>query len=154
MPQNDLVVDNDVMSRYGSAAARPYRNLFAWLDCCGSLCCCQHLLNEYNRQGSPLVWGLIQKLIREGRYSKIKKTTLEAFAAFDGAYAYTCNGEDISVARTVFRSFRKVLVSMDQRLRNDVNGFSRINGIRPQAFERFDANLMIDSELTKCALAD
>ena len=134
MPQNDLVVDANVMCLYGTRAAAGHRALFQWLKCCGGLCVSHHLLMEYARQGSPLVASLIDDLGKFGRLSKIKKSTINAFGVTDATYAYTCNPQDIPVARTCFRSFRKLLVSHDASLRSDVNGFPLVGGVQPTAF--------------------
>jgi len=132
MAQNDIVVDANVMALFGSRAGGVHESLFTWLGCCGGLCVSNSLLNEYGRQHSIFVSALIAKITREGRLSKIKNSTIDRFYK-DKNYAYTCNHEDILIARTVFRSFRKLLVSNDLRLRNDINGFSRINGVSPRA---------------------
>ena len=133
MPQNDIVVDANVMSLYGTAAAGQHKGLFVWLGCCGGLCISKAVLREYSRQGSPLVAALVDRLLRDKRCSFIKNSTLKAFEA-DAGYAYTCNAEDVAIARTVFRSFRKLLISMDVRLRSDVNGFPIVNAVKPEAY--------------------
>jgi hypothetical protein len=132
MPRNDVVVDANTMHLYGSKAAASHKAMFQWLDCCGSLCISQFLVNEYSRQGSIFVAALLHKLTREGRLSKIKNSTLRAFEPIDANYHYTCD-TDRPVARTVFRSYRKLLVSSDQRLLNDVNGFPTVGGVKPRA---------------------
>lgn len=141
MPQNDIVVDANVMALYGTSAAGKHRDLFAWLRCCGGLCVSKAILKEYCRQGSPLVASLLDSLLKEKRCSSIANSTLKAFIA-DTGYNYTCNVQDINVARTVFRSFRKSLVSLDNKLRVDVNNFPAVNGVQPKAFSVAPAALL------------
>lgn len=152
MPQNDVVVDANVISLFGTAGAGAHRNLFAWLRCCGGLCISKAVLKEYSRQGSPLVAALVDSLVRERRCSSIKNSTIKAFNA-DANYGYTCNALDIPVARTVFRSFRKALVSLDGNLRNDVNGFALVNGVQPQAFAAAPMWLLIANPGSVCPKA-
>lgn len=135
MPQNDVVVDSNIMSTYGTKMGSCHVAMFEWLMCCGGLCTSSHIINEYFRQGSPLVAALINTLTSRGRLSRIDNLTINSFSA-DKRHSYTCNAADIPVARTCFKSFRKILVSNDQRLRNDVNGFPKQGGIKPAAFEK------------------
>ena len=135
MPRNDVVVDNDVMRLYGTPAAAGHRRLFEWLHCCGALCLSLHVIHEYNRQGSPFVAALIDRLTRAKRVSVIKNSWINGFETEDSRYQYTCNGEDIPVARTCFRSHRKLLVSADARLRSDVNRFRMLGGVKPEAYD-------------------
>jgi hypothetical protein len=144
MPANDIVIDANVMSLFGTRRAGLHRPMFAWLQCCGGICISKAVLREYARQGSPLVAAMIDSLTRRGRCSSIKNSTIRAFRA-DARYAYTCNAEDVDVARTVFRSVRKVLVSSDVRLRSDVAGFPGVNGVKPQAFEVAPKDLLVPS---------
>lgn len=152
MPQNDIVIDANVMTLFGKGGAAAYKNLFTWLRCCGGLCVSKAVLNEYSRQGSPLVASLVDLLLRERRCSSIKNSTIKAFGA-DSNYNYTCNHQDIPVARTVFRSFRKALISLDGNLRNDVNGFSLVNGIKPMAFVAPPASLLVANQGAICPKA-
>ncbi|MEA9783970.1 hypothetical protein [Xanthomonas campestris] len=126
-----MVIDANVMALYGKNGYK-YKNLFSWVNCCGGLCISRALLNEYNRQGSPLVAALIDSLLKQGRCSFIKNSTLNSFSQ-DSNYHYSCNSQDIPVARTVFRSHRKLLVSIDAKIRDDVNNFPLVNGIKPSA---------------------
>jgi hypothetical protein len=149
MPRNDVVVDANIMCTLGTKAAGRHRNMFEWLRCCGSICVSQFVLNEYGRQGSQFVAGVLSTLLKEGRLAKIKNSTLNAFAALDRRYPYTCD-TDMPVARTVFRSFRKLLISSDERLRNDVNGFHLLNGVKPRAVEVMEASDMVPRPHADC----
>jgi len=143
MPQNDVVIDADRMCRYGMVGAGSLSRMFDWLNCCGGLCVSQHLVVEYGRQGSPFVAALLGRLISSGRLSKINKETIAAFGIEDRHYRYRCNADDIPNARLVFRSFRKLLISNDEKLRNDVNGFGVVNGILPRAFASMPPDAMV-----------
>jgi hypothetical protein len=150
MPRNDVVVDSNVICLYGTKAAKSHAPLFVWLNCCGSISISQYLLVEYGRQGAPLVAGLLDKLLREGRYAKIKKSTVDAFKTEDRNYNYTCNVQDIPVARTVFRSFRKILVSMDNNICHDVNNFGLVKGVVPMAFNVISGDFLVPKPGLKC----
>jgi hypothetical protein len=151
MPQNDVIVDTNIMCLYGTAGGRNFKAIFTWLDCCGSLCVSQHLLKEYAGHGSPLVAGLLQTLMKTGRFSKIKRSTLAAFAALDGHFHYTCSPTDIPVARTVFRSYRKLIVSLDAALRNDVNNFGIVGTVMPRAVSNLAPADMVPRPTKNCA---
>lgn len=143
MPQNDVVIDADRMSRYGRTGSGSLSTMFQWLHCCGSLCVSRHLLVEYGRQNSMYISALLNKLMTSGRLATIKRQTVEAFNVYDRHYRYTCNAEDIPNARLVFRSFRKVLISNDERLRKDVNDFGLVNGVQPKAYAAMPAEMMV-----------
>jgi len=150
MPTNDLIIDANTMGLYGTPAAKSHKAMFSWLGCCGSLCWSRPILGEYQKQGSPLVAAIVDTLMKEGRFSFIKRSTLESFEVMDRNYPYTCNHEDIPVARTVFRSYRKLLVSADRRLLSDVNGFRVVGGIKSKAMKVLLAEYLVSSQRFSC----
>lgn len=128
----DLVVDSCVMRLFDTPSDPNYQILFQWIKEVGTLCVSNPLINEYNRHGNQLVWALLNYLGTQNRLNKISNNDLKSFN-LDKNFSYSCNGEDISHARLTFCSTRKKLVSFDGKLRDSVNGFKRVNGIKPKA---------------------
>jgi hypothetical protein len=131
-PKKDIVIDTNVMRLYDKPADKTFVDLFAWLGEKGTLTVSQKLINEYEGTGNRLLAGLIDRLTKSSRYNRINNSALKAFNE-DRHYNYTCNGQDRWHARLVFLSIRKRLVSIDNRLVNDVNDFRRVSGIKPRA---------------------
>jgi hypothetical protein len=130
----DVVIDANVARFFDSPADGRLKALFVWLIARGSLSISRHLLTEYSRHGNRLLAVLNRDLDSQRRLNKIPNSKIKSF--FDDThYAYCCNPSDIPIARTVFLSHRKLLVSFDVNLRKDVNGFRKIDGIKPQAFK-------------------
>lgn len=128
----DMVIDSCVMRLYDQPKDARIRDLFVWLHGEGTLCVSRYLLSEYQRQGNTLVAALIDRLTRRGRFSCIGNAEINSYKR-DRHYNYCCNGADRRHARVVFLSARKRLVSFDEKLRQDVNGFSKCDGIKPIA---------------------
>jgi hypothetical protein len=133
---NDIVIDAQVIRLYDAPSDPKYKDLFTWIaKGCGKLAVSQKLLVEYYRTQNHLVGVLINQLIAEGRLHKVGAMPLKQFK-HDKHYGYTCNQEDIHHARLVFTSNRKKLVTHDQALCNDVNGFKKIDGVKPMAVKQ------------------
>ncbi|MFV8570037.1 hypothetical protein ACNQ6O_02395 [Marinobacter sp. SBS5] len=130
----DLVVDANIMRLYDKPKDPKVQELFLWIRKDGTLTISQKLLNEYigSQRDSGLIQALIMELMDNRRLKKIKNKSLKEFSG-DRRYNYTCNGEDHMHARLVFLSKRKKLLSFDEPLINDVNGFKKIDGVHPKA---------------------
>lgn len=139
---NDIVIDTNVARLFDAPADEKLKTLFIWLVDKGWLAVSQHLLNEYSRQGNRLLAVLIRDLAERGRLNRIANAELKEFQS-DKHFAYCCNNGDIKNARTVFLSRRKILVSFDGNLRKDVNGFKKIDGIQPRAFDYPPASVLV-----------
>lgn len=131
---NDVVVDTNIARLFDAPADPKLKPLFLWLRDRGHLTISRNLINEYSRQGNRLLAVLLNDLGEKKRLNRISNYDLKSFSD-DKHFSYTCNVEDIYNARTVFLSFRKILVSFDSRLRTDVNSFRKIDGIKPRAFD-------------------
>lgn len=136
MANKDIVIDTQVMRLYDTPSDPRYKDLFTWIaKGCGKLAVSQKLLVEYFGTQNPLIGVLINQLIAEGRLIRIDSSPIKQFKA-DKHYGYTCNIEDIWHARLVFISNRKKLVTHDQALCDDVNGFKQVNGVKPSAVKQ------------------
>jgi hypothetical protein len=128
----DIVADANVMRLYDKPSDPDMQRFFAWLASAGTLAVSSWLLEEYGRTQNRDLAGLIQLLMRAKRLSRIDNPVINAFSD-DRHYGYTCNYKDIRHARLVFLSRRKRLVTIDRKLRNDVNGFPKVHKIKPRA---------------------
>jgi hypothetical protein len=131
---NDIVLDADVARLFDFAADLRLKPLFLWLTKAGSLAVSRHLLGEYGRHGNQILAALIKDLTDQRRLNSIPNQAIKEFSE-DRHYDYLCNSNDIPNARTVFLSHRKLLISFDNNLRRDVNGFRRVDGIKPRAYD-------------------
>lgn len=125
----DIVVDTDC---YVQKANPVFKRLFGWLRSQGTLTVSQKLITEYFRTDNRFIATLLNHLIREDRLIRVRTQELKAFKQ-DKHYKYTCNGQDRWHARLVFLSHGKRLVSLDNRLVNDVNKFKKVDGVKPRA---------------------
>ena len=131
----DLVIDANVMRLYSEPKDLTIKKLFIWLYNDGSLAISHAMLNEYNRHGNKLIFGLIQHLTKNGRITSVTNDKIKNFTA-DKKIKYTCNPEDIEHAKLVFLSIRKKLISFDDKLVNDINSAPKISKIKPSASNR------------------
>jgi hypothetical protein len=131
----DIVVDTNIIRLYANPDDPLIRALFVWIRDFGTLALSQKLLAEYIGIGNRDLAGLIDRLTRAGRINSISNQRLKEFNQ-DRHYAYTANSKDRWHARLVFLSIRKLLVSVDKKLINDVNGFKRMGGVKPRATSR------------------
>ncbi len=127
-----IVIDTNVIRLYDEPADPIFKALFKWLGERGSLVVSQKLVVEYGGTGNPLLAGLISQLIARKRFIRVQKHELDSFTA-DRHYNYRCNPKDKWHARLVFISPRKLLVSLDNNFVADVNGFRKVDGIKPRA---------------------
>jgi predicted nucleic acid-binding protein len=131
----DIVIDTNVIRLYDEPGDPIFKALFAWLGQHGTLVVSQKLVTEYGGTGNELLAGLIGQLMKTKRFIRVQTSELKAFKA-DAHYNYLCNKKDVWHARLVFVSRRKLLVSLDNNLVDDVNGFQKISGIKPRATRR------------------
>ncbi|RXP98421.1 hypothetical protein EGL68_00560 [Vibrio parahaemolyticus] len=112
-----------------------YIALFKWLKVTGKLCISQKLLNEYTGTGNRNITILLSELIKNSENVRLIKYSNAQLKEFniDRRYKYTANREDREHAKLVFLSPRKKLISRDNKLIADVNGFKKVDGIQPEA---------------------
>ncbi len=132
----DVVIDTQVMRLYNTPSDPRYKELFAWVvKGCGKLAVSQKLLVEYGGTQNMLIGVLLHQLQAEGRLIRVRNHQLNQIG-IDKHYRYTCNSKDIDHARLVFLSNRKKLITHDQALADDVNGFKKVNGVKPSAVKQ------------------
>lgn len=131
----DVVVDVGVMKLYDQPKDDCFRSFFSWLCAKGTLVASKGLVSEYGRQGNQLVFVLISRLQREGRYVLAANREIKDFKR-DKHFKYTCNKQDIPHARLVFLSPRKRLISIDKKMVSDVNRFPKVDGVKACACHR------------------
>jgi hypothetical protein len=134
---SSVIVDNNVMAGYDNPLDKNYVGLYRWIATTGCLVVSQFLLNEYFETGNRNIAILIADLDRHEnahRIIRIKKNAINGFT-MDRHYNYTCNGRDIPHARLCFLSPRKKIISRDNALVVDVNGFRKVDKIKPSAVE-------------------
>ena len=139
---NDIVIDTNVMRLFDAPADRRYKALFEWIVNFGYLALSQKLVVEYFGSGNRLLAVLINDLTNKKRINRIGSGLINNFTE-DRHYKYTCNGEDILHARLVFLSRRKLLVTIDNRLETDVNGFRKVDGTKPQAWRYPPVDILV-----------
>jgi len=131
----DIVIDTNIIRLYENPDDPLIRALFMWIRDHGTLSVSPKLLQEYRGIGNRDLAGLLNRLNLAGRLSSISNQTLRRFTE-DRHYNYTSNRKDRWHAKLVFLSVRKRLVGVDKKLLNDINGFKRIGGVKPQATNR------------------
>lgn len=139
----DIVIDNNIMHTFDKPKEECYKLLFNWIKEIGTLTVSNKLINEYFRSqgGCGDISGLINKLIADGRFIKVTNDAIKSFK-LDNRYNYKCNYLDIDHARLTFLSIRKLLISEDDLLLSDVNGFKKIDGVQPMATKNLNLDFM------------
>ncbi len=118
----DIVVDTTVMRLYGVAKDPTFKAFFAWLRGKGTLACSKKLLMEYGRVQSMFITTLMDELIRSGRFQNYAKERIAKIK--DSHFQYRCNYEDRWHLRLVMCTYRRLCLSQDNKLVEDVNCFS------------------------------
>ncbi|CDT85712.1 conserved hypothetical protein [Vibrio coralliirubri] len=134
---SSIIIDTCVLTHYQNPMDPNYKKLFSWVNDKGVLYVTQKLLNEYYGTGNQGIAVLLAELVKDAdniRLVKVKKNVIEGFTQ-DKRYNYTANIEDQYHAKLTFVSPRKKLISRDNKLINDVNGFSKVDKIQPEAIK-------------------
>jgi hypothetical protein len=131
IPLKDIFVDNDAATNFGNPLDPHYKEFFKWLLCEGYLVVSQKLLNEYGRTCCGGAVGanigvIVSKLTIDGRLIVVKKAQLDDFIIPKHiARRLKSNFLDHVHIKAVMLSHRKFAVSVDTRLRNDINNFPK-----------------------------
>jgi hypothetical protein len=127
----DILVDNDAATNFGNPLDSHYKEFFKWLLCEGYLVVSQKLLNEYGRTCCGGATGsnigvIVSKLTIDGRLIVFKRAELDGFLIPKHvARRLQSNFQDQVHIKAVLLSHRKFAVSVDSRLRNDINKFPK-----------------------------
>ena len=145
----DLLIDNDCASKhFATPVLDEYRELIRWImkfnndadDCV--LVVSQKLLAEYYRSSSnaeslTAIPQLLNLLTKQGRLIKISnsvlKETEKKLFTKKNLRSISCNKEDFPHIIAVALSNRKLAISEDEKLRQSINNFPKLN---MQAFKR------------------
>lgn len=131
-PLKDVVIDTTVMRLYDKPKDPVFITFFYWLRARGTLTASRKLISEYGGTRNDRIFVLINELTRDGRYNLVSKAKIGGFTQ-DRHFNYTCNRSDIPHVRLVMVSHRKRLIAFDKRLKNDVNSFPKVDGLKPCA---------------------
>lgn len=135
---SSIVIDTCVIRLYDAPLDPNYVKLFRWVQNDGTLYITKKLLIEYIGTGNRNIQILLNQLTKHEEKSRLitlKSSQINAFNE-DKNYNYTCNLEDIYHSKLVFLSPRKKLISQDKKIIADVNGFKKVDGIKPSAMIR------------------
>ena len=144
---SSVVIDNDVMNLYNTVQGTrevdnidAYRELFVWLREEGVLVLSRKLLNEYKTSfhQSPSLSGLIDMLMKDGRVTTYDSAEIKkAKAGFPKKITrkFQSTSTDRNHIALVVLSPRKKCLSRDEKLRVDINGLPKVDGIKPEAID-------------------
>ncbi len=132
----DIFIDTNVAKNFQNPLDPEYKKLLLWLKHEGVWVVSQKLLVEYGRTNQNIA-VLVNLLLSKGRLRVIPSEEHKAFKLTKREEkGLCCNHEDHWHLRTVFLSYRKIAIAIDENFRNDINGFRKIDGIQPQAVSR------------------
>ena len=125
----DLFVDSNVSGHFAKPVRADYKTLIEWLHDEGCLVVCQSLIKEYHAavQGSPVpttLVALVNRLHRAGRLRRFTKKELQEFPLPKHVRRrLRSNRADHDLIKVVMRSDRKLALSKDRKLAQDINDF-------------------------------
>ena len=134
--RKDIFLDSNIVKNFSNPLDIEYKKLFQWISTIGYLVVSQKLLVEYGRTNQNLS-VLVNKLLAEGRLIKFESKDMNAIR-FDKKTlkSLKSNVEDRNHLKVILLSDRKIAIIIDKKFRDDVNGFPKYNGIKPQAVAR------------------
>lgn len=136
---NDIVIDTNVLCKYDAPLDPKLMKLFSWVKDFGHLACSDYLMKEYIGTGNRniiILLSLLNKHAENSRLHTIEKHKIDQFKK-DRMYKYQCNIEDVKHARLTFLSKRKKMITLDAKLKKDINLFNKIDKIQPEARNDF-----------------
>jgi hypothetical protein len=130
----DIFIDNNIAKNFCNPLDPEYKNLIKWLisDSTAYLVVSQKLLVEYvgsTGQSSSLtnITVIIDRLTRDGRIIKISNEEIKEFKRqnFTSKIVkkFTCNKEDQEHIPVVLLSYRKYVLTLDQKFTFDLLNF-------------------------------
>lgn len=137
----DIFVDNCAAKNFANPADPEYKALIGWLHDEGFLAVSQRLLAEYGRtSGGCLaptnICALVGHLQTRGRLKRFTNPQLRAFGIRKAvARKLQSNRADYVHIKTVLLSYRKYALTLDKKLRRDINwfpGYRALAARRPQ----------------------
>ena len=133
----DLFVDSNVSGHFARPVRADYKALVKWLRDEGCLVVCSSLIREYGAavRGSSApttLVAIVDRLQRDGRLIRFSKKELQAFPL--GKHAprrLRSNRADHDFIKVVLLSDRKLALSEDKKLAQDINGCGAQCGSTP-----------------------
>ena len=125
----DLFVDSNLSGHFARPVRADYKTLIKWLLDEGCLVVCQSLIKEYHAavQGSTAqntLVAIVNKLQRDGRLRRFSKKELQEFPLREHVRRrLRSNRADHDFVKVVMRSDRKLALSKDLKLAQDINDF-------------------------------
>lgn len=134
--QKDIFIDTNIAKNFKNPADPEYKKLLAWLFREGVWVVNQKLLVEYGNTNQTIL-VLINELQKQGRIKKFKTSELDKFL-FEKSFEkrLISNKKDWIHLKTIWLSTRKIGITIDSGLRNDVKNSPLQNGIQPRAVSR------------------
>jgi len=134
--RKDIFLDSNIVKNFSNPLDEEYKKLFQWISTIGYLAISQKLLVEYGRTNQNLS-VLVNRLQADGRLIKFQSQDLNTIR-FDKKTLKNLksNREDQLHLKVILLSDRKIAIIIDKKFRDDVNGFPKYNGIKPQAVAR------------------
>jgi hypothetical protein len=132
MPKKDIFVDANVAKNFCNPADEVYKEFIRWLFFQGSLAVSNKLLAEYNRgcggaQSDSNVFAIIAAQLRKGRLAKFENEQLRAVKFSKSQIKkLLSNAADHDHLRLVILSNRRLAITIDKNLRDDINAFPAI----------------------------
>lgn len=134
--QKDIFINTNIAKNFKNPADPEYKKLLAWLFREGVWVVNQKLLVEYGNTNQTIL-VLINELQKQGRIKKFKTSELDKFL-FEKSFEkrLISNKKDWIHLKTIWLSTRKIGITIDSGLRNDVKNSPLQNGIQPRAVSR------------------
>ena len=135
----DILVDNNVAKNFCNPLDNEYKKFITWLFHCGELVVTNQLVNEYisatgSSPSATNIVAIIHKLTIDGRLNKVNSDDLKAFRIKPTIFRQLkSNHSDHDLIKAVMISNRKLALSLDKKLRNDINNYP---GFQAQAEKR------------------
>lgn len=134
--QKDFFIDTNIAKNFMNPADPEYKKLLSWLFKEGVWVVNQKLLVEYGSTNQTIL-VLINELQKQGRIKKFETSELDKFL-FEKSFEkrLISNKKDWIHLKTIWLSTRKIGITIDSGLRNDVKNSPLQNGIQPRAVSR------------------
>ncbi len=125
----DLFVDSNVSGHFAKPVRTDYKTLIEWLHDEGCLVVCPSLIREYHDavRGSSVpttLVAIVNRLQRDDRLRRFSKKELQAFPLREHVRRQLrSNRADHDLIKVVMLSDRKLALSKDRKLAQDINDF-------------------------------
>lgn len=127
----DIFVDTNLATNLATPLNDHFKDFLKWLYTDGALVINSKLITEFVR-GNQTLSVVLNKLTIAGRINNIKASDLKCFKFSKSTEKILLsNYEDRIHLKTVLLSNRKLALSKDVNFNKDINGFKKIDNIKP-----------------------